>query len=242
MAYTRPPRSLLLLLPLIAVLTGCELRLVPGEPMPFTATDGGVGTLDAHVDPPPEEREIPEENVQLPASAESTPVQPEDALLAEGETTLRCTIVENGHAGRGRYRVYADAAHTELLAAAECYEELVVPSGALHVEVELSEAVGAPARSFALETKPLDTVELAAEFETGLLSVQLLQSGEETPGMAIIRQDGAQLGTIATGMVWSLEVGTYEVEVWDWRSGERRTFADVAIVRGEREGLRVRLP
>jgi hypothetical protein len=76
---------------------------------------------------------------------------------------------------------------------------------------------------------------LKGEFATGLLEVRIKSQGRDTAGMAIIRKDGTQIGTLGSGVAAHLSAGRYEI-VARYRS-QQKAFAEVVISAGQRTVL-----
>ena len=77
--------------------------------------------------------------------------------------------------------------------------------------------------------------DLRADFATGLLEVRIQSKGRDTAGIAVIRRDGKQIGTLGSGVTAHLSTGSYEV-IARYRTHERR-FENVAIQADQRTAL-----
>ena len=154
------------------------------------------------------------------------------AAAAAGDGKLICEIRENGKPASGTIVVLHES--TEL-ARATCGKTLSVPVGEHTAVLTLDGALDAPEQRMAINAQPDKTVKLGADFATGLLEVHITSQGHDTAGMAVIRKDGRQIGTLGSGVSAHLSAGSYEV-VARYRQKERR-FDKVSITQGQRTVL-----
>jgi len=56
-------------------------------------------------------------------------------------------------------------------------------------------------------------LKLKADFPTATLEVRIASSGRRAAGMAVIKRNGQQLGTLGSGVAAHLSTGTYRILV-----------------------------
>jgi len=152
--------------------------------------------------------------------------------FAGDDGKVECAIKENGETASGTLRILQG--ETEV-ASGLCGKALSVHAGSYSAVLSLDGALDGPEQSKPLSVEAGKSVSLAADFATGLLEVRIRNQGKDTAGMAIIRKDGKQVGTLGSGVAAHLSVGTYEV-VARYRT-QQKVFAQVAIERGKRAVL-----
>jgi len=143
-----------------------------------------------------------------------------------------CDVTENGEAATGTLTVLSG--ETEV-ASGPCGKPLAVAAGEYTALVELDGALDGPKQRQPLSVQAGKLAALKAEFATGLLEVRIKSQGRDTAGMAIIRKDGAQIGTLGSGVAAHLSAGRYEV-VARYRS-QQKAFDEVIITSGQRTTL-----
>lgn len=143
-----------------------------------------------------------------------------------------CDVTENGQAATGTLTVLSG--ETEV-ASGPCGKPLAVAAGEYTALVELDGALDGPKQRQPLSVQAGKLAALKAEFATGLLEVRIKSQGRDTAGMAVIRKDGAQIGTLGSGVAAHLSAGRYEV-VARYRS-QQKAFAEVIIAAGQRTVL-----
>lgn len=146
------------------------------------------------------------------------------ALAGGGQSKLSCEITENGGAASGAI-VVLDG--TMQIASGSCGKPLAVPAGEHVAVLTLDGALDAPEQRQPFKLEADKTAKLSADFATGRLEVRITSRGHDTAGMAVIRKDGRQIGTLGSGVEAHLSVGSYEV-IARYRSQEKR-FAQVSI-------------
>ncbi len=153
--------------------------------------------------------------------------------LAAGDGKVSCEIRENGQAASGTIAVL-DGSNE--LVRGTCGKPLSVPVGSHVAVLSLDGALDAPQQRQPLEVAAGDAPrKLVADFATGLLEVRITSQGRDTAGMAIIRKDSRQIGTLGSGVSAHLSAGTYAV-VARYRTQEKR-FDGVRIDKGQRTVL-----
>lgn len=143
-----------------------------------------------------------------------------------------CEVTENGKPASGTIVVLHDG--TEL-ARGSCGKAFSVAAGEHVAVLTLDGALDAPERRLPLPVQADKTAKLGADFATGLLEVHITSQGRDTAGVAVIRKDGRQIGTLGSGVSAHLSAGSYEV-IARYRTQERR-FDKVAIAAAQRAVL-----
>lgn len=152
--------------------------------------------------------------------------------LAQGRGTLNCKIQENGESASGTISLLEG--ETEV-ARGTCGRPLSVPAGNYTAVLALDGALDGPEQRKPVTVAAGKGGEVSADFATGILEVKIQRKGRRAAGMAIIRRDGKQIGTLGSGVAAHLSEGTYEV-VARYRKQEKR-FEAVRVTRGERVSL-----
>jgi hypothetical protein len=153
-----------------------------------------------------------------------------EAQQARGRVT--CEITENGESASGTASFQRDGSE---VAAGTCGKELSVPSGDYSVVLQLDGALDGPAQRQSLTVQANGKHTLKADFATGTLEVRIVSQGKRAAGMAIIKRDGQQIGTLGSGVAAHLSAGSYRV-VARYRAQEK-DLGDVAIGAGQRVTL-----
>lgn len=149
------------------------------------------------------------------------------ALAQGGAGQASCAVTENGEPASGSLVLQRDG--TEVARGA-CGKPVTAPPGAYTAVIALDGALDGPTRSERITLEAGKTRELRADFETGVLEVRIEREGRRAAGMAIIRRDGAQIGTLGSGVAAHLSAGRYEVVV-RYRADEK-SFPDVVVSKG----------
>lgn len=154
------------------------------------------------------------------------------ALAEEGAGKVTCEILENGELASGEVSIQRDGAE---VASGTCGKELSVPAGTYDAILRLDGALDSPEQSQPLTVKKNGKAALKADFTTGLLEVRIQSQGKRAAGMAVIKREGKQIGTLGSGVAAHLSAGTYEV-VARYRTQEK-AWADVKVEKGARVTL-----
>lgn len=148
---------------------------------------------------------------------------------ASGAGKVTCKVLENGEAASGTVSLRKGDAE---VAQGGCSQPLTAPAGSYTAVISLDGALDAPEKSQPVTVQLGATVEIKADFSTGILQVFIDSDGKQAAGMAVIRRDGRQVGTLGSGVAAHLSAGTYEV-VARYRT-EKKGFENVKIERGKR--------
>jgi len=150
-------------------------------------------------------------------------------LMAQGSGTLKCEITENGESATGTVVVLQGENE---VARGTCGKPVKVGAGEYSAILNLDGALDGPSQRKPVSVTAGKVAELSADFPTGLIEVRIEREGRRAAGMAVIRRDGKQIGTLGSGVAAHLSTGTYEV-VARYRTQEKR-FESVAVARGQR--------
>lgn len=155
------------------------------------------------------------------------------ALAAASDGKVTCEILENGKSASGTIQVLHDGRE---LASGGCGKPLAVPEGDHEAVLGLDGALDAPQQRQPLHVAGGDKpAKLVADFATGELEVHITSQGRDSAGMAVIRKNDKQIGTLGSGVAAHLSTGTYAI-VARYRSQEQR-FDTVQITKGQRTVL-----
>ena len=148
---------------------------------------------------------------------------------------VRCTISENGEGAQGTLRLSQNG--RELARGACGGDALAIAPGDYVAVVQLDGALDGPEQQKSVTVHAGQTAEVSAAFATGTLEVRIQNDGRRAAGMALIRRDGTQIGTLGSGVSAHLSAGTYDV-IARYRDQEQR-FAGVVIKAGEKQVIEV---
>jgi hypothetical protein len=152
--------------------------------------------------------------------------------LADHTGKVVCTIKENGQPASGVVSIQKDGNE---VATTSCGRELWVPAGQYVAALRLDGTFDGPEQKQSITVKPGATEQLNADFATGLLEVHITNKGRRAAGMAVIKRNGQQLGTLGSGVAAHVSAGTYRILV-RYRSNEK-DLGDVTITAGQRVSL-----
>lgn len=154
-------------------------------------------------------------------------------LVAASGGSVKCEITENGQAAFGEITLMDGE---KQVATGECGQAaLNAPAGTYVAILSLDGALDGPEQRVEVTLKAGGTETARADFATGTLTVQIQREGRRAAGMAIVRRDGKQVGTLGSGVAARLSAGTYEVVV-RYRS-QTREFKDVVVKAGDARTL-----
>jgi len=126
----------------------------------------------------------------------------------EARGRVICVITENGASASGTVTLQRDG---QELAAGTCGKELSAPPGNYTAIVRLDGALDGPVQQKSLSVSVNGKHTLKLDFVTGTLEIRIASQGKRAAGMAIIKRDGQQIGTLGSGVVAHLSAGTYQV-------------------------------
>jgi hypothetical protein len=155
-------------------------------------------------------------------------------VLAAGSGKVTCQVLENGKPASGMLTVSQGASQ---VASGSCGSPIDVPAGTYTATLGLDGALDGPEQQKPLTVTAGQSAKLDADFATGLLEMRIRSQGKDAAGMAVIRKDDRQIGTLGSGVAAHLSAGGYKV-VARYRTQERR-FEDVQIQKAQRTLLDV---
>lgn len=155
-------------------------------------------------------------------------------VAAGGAGSVLCEILENGQPASGM--VVLLQGETEV-GRGSCGRPISVPAGEYIAVLSLDGALDGPERRMPVSAQAGRPAKLSADFPTGLLEVKIRSQGRDTAGMAVIRKDNRQIGTLGSGVAAHLSAGTYQV-VARYRT-QQKGFDAVQIQKGQRTVLDV---
>lgn len=175
-------------------------------------------------------------NLRLSATAVIAFAAPHGASAIKPTGQISCAVAENGTPGTGTMRIaQRDGAVTY---SGACAGSVAAAPGRYQVIVGLDGALDGPEKTFDVTLRAGGTEAVTADFATGILQVRIESEGQRAAGMAIIRRQGTQLGTLGSGVTAHLSVGTYEVLArYRLRSQE---FSSVSVQAGQTTTLDAR--
>ncbi|HMI91003.1 MAG TPA: hypothetical protein VK509_06545, partial [Polyangiales bacterium] len=153
--------------------------------------------------------------------------QPPSAHAADNGK-VACEVKENGKAASGTLSLLQG---DKEVASAPCGKPVSVAAGDYDAVLSLDGALDGPQQKKAIKVAAGQTASANADFATGLLEVRIRMQGRDTAGMAIIRKDGKQVGTLGSGVAAHLSTGSYQV-VAKYRT-QQKVFDAVAIEQGK---------
>jgi hypothetical protein len=152
---------------------------------------------------------------------------PATSRAQAGGGSVSCQVTENGEPGAGSIVISRDG--TEV-ARGDCGKPIAVPAGSHTAVLALDGALDGPQRTQPVAVTAGATSHVSADFATGTIEVRIQSEGRRAAGMAIIRKNGVQVGTLGSGVSAHVSAGSYEV-VARYRAKEK-VFAAVAILKG----------
>jgi len=153
--------------------------------------------------------------------------QPQSARAADNGK-VACEVKENGKAASGTLSLLQG---DKEVASGPCGKPISVAAGDYDAVLSLDGALDGPQQKKPVKVAAGQTVSANADFATGLLEVRIRSQGRDTAGMAIIRKDGKQVGTLGSGVAAHLSTGSYQV-VAKYRT-QQKVFDAVAIQQGK---------
>lgn len=175
-------------------------------------------------------------NLGIAAAAVVAIAAPQEASATKPTGQISCAVAENGVPGTGTIRVAQKGGG--VVHSGACAGAVAIAPGRYQVVVGLDGALDGPEQTFEVNLRAGGTEAVAADFATGILQVRIESEGQRAAGMAIIRRQGTQLGTLGSGVTAHLSVGTYEVLArYRLRSQE---FSSVSIQAGQTTTLDAR--
>ena len=150
-------------------------------------------------------------------------------FAAEPTGRVVCSITENGQPASGVISIQKDGNE---IATTSCGRELAVPVGSYVAALRLDGAFDGPEQRQNIEIKPGAQQKLSADFATGVLEVRIASGGRRAAGMAVIKRNGQQLGTLGSGVAAHVSAGKYHIFV-RYRSHEK-DLGEVTITNGQR--------
>lgn len=156
---------------------------------------------------------------------------------AAADAAVSCEILENGQAASGTMLVLSG---TKEVAEGTCGKPLTLPAGSYTAVLRLDGAIDGPEQRVAFVVDKTAPKPIKADFATGILEVKITSESKAAAGMAIIRKDGKQIGTLGSGVPAHLSAGTYEIVVR--HRAESKTLAAVEIAKGGKKTLEVSFP
>ena len=135
-----------------------------------------------------------------------------------------CEVKENGKAGSGTLSLRQG---DKEVANGPCGKPLAAAAGQYTAVLSLDGALDGPEQSKPVTVTAGQSANVSADFATGTLEVRIRNQGKDTAGMAVIRKDGKQVGTLGSGVAAHLSAGSYQV-VARYRA-QQKVFEQVAI-------------
>ena len=145
---------------------------------------------------------------------------------------VTCAITENGQTASGVISIQKDGNE---IATTSCGRDLPVPVGNYVAALRLDGTFDGPEQRQNIEVKAGGSQKLSADFKTGILEVRITSGGRRAAGMAVIKRNGQQLGTLGSGVSAHVSAGTYRILV-RYRSNEK-DLGEVTINSNQRLSL-----
>jgi hypothetical protein len=149
-----------------------------------------------------------------------------------GRARVTCEITENGESASGTVSLQRDG---QEVVAGGCGKELTLDAGSYTALIRLDGALDGPSQQKSVSVATNGKASVKADFATGTLEIRIASQGKRAAGMAIIKKNGAQIGTLGSGVAAHLSAGTYQV-VARYRAQEK-SLGDVTVGPGQRLAL-----
>src|SRR5262245_31834669 len=133
---------------------------------------------------------------------------PAGALAEPPTGHVSCAITENGQTASVFFFKQKTAYE---IATTSCGRELPVPVGNYVAALRLDGTFDGPEQRQNIEVKAGGSQKLSADFKTGILEVRITSGGRRAAGMAVIKRNGQQLGTLGSGVTAHVSAGTYRI-------------------------------
>ena len=146
-----------------------------------------------------------------------------------GSGRVNCEILENGEAGSGTLEILDG---DKQVFSGSCGQDIAIAPGSYTAVLALDGALDGPQSTQSLVVEAGKPASVRADFPTGILEVRIQSKGRPAAGMAIIRRDGRQIGTLGSGVAAHVSAGTYQVEARHRK--QKKPFDNVKIRKGER--------
>ena len=153
---------------------------------------------------------------------------PTEPAHAGDSGKISCSITENGESASGTLIVLKG---DEEVHNGACSSGCSLPAGEYTAVLGLDGALDGPEHRPSLTVGAGATASVDRDFSTGLLKVRIESAGRRAAGMAIIRRDGRQIGTLGSGVAAHLSAGTYDI-VARYRT-QQKAFEAVSIEQGQ---------
>ena len=108
-------------------------------------------------------------------------------------------------------------------------------AGSYSALIRLDGALDGPSQSKPLTLQANSKSSMKVDFQTGTLEIRIASAGKRAAGMAVIKKNGAQIGTLGSGVAAHLSAGVYQV-VARYRTQEK-DLGDVVVTAGQRVTL-----
>jgi hypothetical protein len=146
-----------------------------------------------------------------------------------GRGHVICEITENGGSASGTVSLQRDGHE---IVTGTCGKELSVEAGSYTAVIRLDGALDGPSQQKSVSMLVNGKMSVKVDFATGTLEVRIASQGKRAAGMAIIKRNGAQIGTLGSGVAAHLSAGTYQVMA-RYRAQEK-SLGDVTVGPGQR--------
>lgn len=152
---------------------------------------------------------------------------------AQDKGRVTCQVTENGQSASGTMDIL-DSRNNKVGGAA-CGSPVAVPPGNYTAVLSLDGALDGPQLRKPIQVQAGETREVTGDFATATVEIRIEADGRRAAGMAVIRKDGQQIGTLGSGVSAHISAGTYEI-VARYRSQEK-SLGEVTLKAGERKEL-----
>lgn len=149
-----------------------------------------------------------------------------------GKGRVICEITENGESASGTISLQKNG---QEVASATCGKEAVVEAGSYSAVIRLDGALDGPSQTKSVTISSNGKESVKADFATGTLEVRIAAQGRRAAGMAVIKKNGVQIGTLGSGVAAHLSAGTYQV-IARYRAFEK-SLGDVTVTAGQKLAL-----
>lgn len=145
-----------------------------------------------------------------------------------GSARVICEITENGEAASGTMSMQRDGKE---VASGTCGKELTLAAGSYTAVLRLDGALDGPSQTRPLTVESSGKSTLKVDFQTGTLEIRIASQGKRAAGMAIIKKNGQQIGTLGSGVAAHLSAGVYRVTA-RYRAQEK-DLGEVTVTAGK---------
>lgn len=146
---------------------------------------------------------------------------------------MRCVALDNGVGASAALEVRRT--DNSLVARGSCARLVELPAGTYLATITFEDALDKPTRTVTVRVAEGTEAIARASFETAILEVRFTADRQPVHGLAVVRKDGRELGSLGSGVTARVSAGTYQITA---RYRTREHAYTVTLAPGQRRALR----